>query len=291
MLFNEESSDPEFLIVREQQSIRWHAFAELGDRDGVVAAVSTRPGGVSVGPFESLNLSFAVGDDPTNVRENRRRFSTAVGIDDSRIVCAEQVHGSQVAYVDERNLGAGYTCRETAIPGVDGMVTDRPGVALWLSFADCVPVLAYDPVRVAIGIAHAGWRGTLAGISVRLVEAMSEQFGSNRSDLRVGIGPSIGPCCYAVGPEVVGDFEREWDSVEGLFPVDSGPVGPRRLNLWEANRRLLVGAGVLDRRIAVSARCTACQSGQFFSHRAQHGRAGRIAGVISLAPEGGNTRQ
>lgn len=275
--------------MREDQKARWHTFANLSHDGNVVAAVSTRHGGVSVGSLESLNLSFAVGDEPSNVRENRRRFSSAIGIDDSRVVCAEQVHGSQVSYVDESHLGAGYACRESAVPGIDGMITDRPGVALWLGFADCVPVLAYDPVRRAIGIAHAGWRGTLARIAVRLVDAMSERLGSRPSDLRVAIGPSIGPCCYAVGPDVVGSFERQWDSVEELFVVDPVSEGCQRLNLWEANRRLLVGAGVLDRRITVSARCTACQADQFFSHRAQSGRAGRIASVIALVPKGGGS--
>ncbi len=263
--------------------VGWHAFTSVGGHDEVVAAVSTRLGGVSAGPFESLNLSFSVEDDSSNVRENRRRFAAAIGVDESRVVCAQQVHGDRIGYVDESNAGAGYEAADTAVPGIDGMVTDRRGVALWLGFADCVPVLLHDPVRHAVGIAHAGWRGTLATISRRLVEAMVERFGSDPANLRAAIGPSIGPCCYTVGPDVVESFERSWSSIEGLFVVDrSGDRSPR-LNLWEANRRTLVGAGVLERRVAISGHCTSCEVEEFFSHRAQRGRAGRIAAVIALA--------
>jgi YfiH family protein len=274
----------EVISRREHDSLVWYACDSLGLSGDVVAAISTRHGGVSEDSFASLNLSYAVGDDPDRVRENRRRFAASAGFDETKIVCAEQVHGNRIAYVDERNAGAGFERRETAISDVDGLITDHPGLALWLGFADCVPILVHDPVRQAIGIAHAGWRGTLAGVASRLVEALAERLGSRVSDLNVVVGPSIGPCCYAVGSEVKAAFERVRGDAEQLF--SSANDASLRLNLWEANRLDLVRSGVQAESIAVAARCTACQVDEFFSHRAQGGRAGRIAAVIALR-EGG----
>lgn len=274
----------EVLTRRERNGVAWFACPGLGAPDKVVAAVSSRHGGVSVDSFASLNLSYAVGDDAARVRENRRRFAEAIGISEPRVVCAAQVHGNRVVYADERNAGAGYERRETAIPDADGLITDRPGVALWLGFADCVPILAYDPERRAVGIAHAGWRGTLGCIARELVESMEARLGSRRSDLNLVVGPSIGPCCYEIGQDVRNAFEQSWDDVDGLFLA--GENGKQRLDLWEANRRLLLRAGVPASNVLVSARCTACNETDFFSHRAQRGRAGRFAAVIAL-PGGG----
>jgi len=276
----ETFSDP--LIKREKSGVLWYDFGSLIG-DAVQAAVSTRRGGVSDGSFASLNLSYSVGDDPLRVRENRRRFAQAIGLDEARVTCAQQVHDNRIIYVGGGATGAGYERHETAIPGVDGMVTDRPGIGLWLMFADCVPVLAYDEVRSAVGIAHAGWRGTLAGIARVLVETMASHFGSCPSDLRLAIGPSIGPCCYTVGPEVEDAFCHAWGDAGHIFRTDDRG---RRLDLWEANRWLLTQSGVPLERIAVAGRCTRCSSDEFFSHRGQQGRAGRIAAVIALRPGG-----
>jgi len=267
-------------VRRERHGIIWYAFESLGQPGEVVAVVSTRHGGVSAGSLGSLNLSYAIGDDPERVRENRRRFAGAIGVEPSAVVCAAQVHGNRVASVDENSAGAGFDDRETAVPDVDGLVTDRPGLALWLGFADCVPILAYDPARPAVGIAHAGWRGTLAGVATELVSTMVRRFGTQPADLRVAIGPSIGPCCYTVGSDLVATFDRGCDASEDLFSI--GADGRQRLDLWEANRRLLLRAGVAAERISSTDLCTACRASEFFSHRAQNGRAGRIAAVIAL---------
>lgn len=261
-----------------ERGVVWYAFESLGAPSEVLAASSTRHGGVSEGGFASLNLGFDLGDAPEKVRENRRRFAEALGFEESKAICAAQVHGNRVVYVDEASTGAGYETPATALPDIDGLVADRPGLTLWLRFADCVPILAYDPVRPAVGIAHAGWRGTLGGIATGLVEAL-RQLGSRPEDLRVAIGPSIGPCCYEVGPDLVAAFGSARDDADELFyPSASG----RRLDLWEANRRLLVRAGVPAEQIAGGGQCTACQVDEFFSHRAQNGHAGRIAAVIGL---------
>ncbi len=272
------------LSRRERNGVVWYEFPALTATGDVVASVASRHGGVSDGSFASLNLSFAVGDEADRVRENRRRLAQAVGFREDGAVCAAQVHGRRVVYVDRQSAGAGYDRRETAIPDADGLITDQPGLTLWLGFADCAPVLAYDPRRGAVGIAHAGWRGTLAGIARELVASLETRLGCRASDLLVAIGPSIGPCCYAVGADVIRAFKTDWPSVDGLFVDGSG--GTLHLNLWEANRRLLIDAGVPAENVLISRQCTACHVNEFFSHRAQRGRAGRFAAVIGLQ-EGG----
>jgi YfiH family protein len=159
-------------------------------------------------------------------------------------------------------------------------VTDEPGTYLWLGFADCTPVLLYDPIQRAIGLAHAGWRGTVGHVVARTVEAMLREFGTRPADLLAGIGPAIGPCCYQVGPEVA-------SAVRTAFPDDPDLLTPdgsdrMRLNLPGANARLLTRLGVPAEQVELSDLCTACRTDLCFSHRAEAGRTGRLAAVIGL---------
>lgn len=265
-------------VRRERDGVAWYSVEHLGPQDSVLAAVSTRHGGVSPDSLASLNLSYRVGDDPARVRENRRRFARAVGFDEQMVVCGQQVHGNRVAYVDEGSAGAGYERAETAVPAVDGLVTDRPGVILWLVFADCVPVLAFDPTRPAVGIAHAGWRGTVSGIARELLRTMAEHVGSRPADVLVAVGPSIGPCCYEIGDDVVAATRQAFADLPPLTTVG----GRMSLDLWQANHRRLTEAGVGTSRIALCGLCTRCHADEFYSHRGQRGRAGRMAAVIGL---------
>ncbi len=171
------------------------------------------------------------------------------------------------------------------IAGVDALITACPGVMLTMRFADCVPVLLYDPVHRAVGLAHAGWRGSAAGIAARTVQAMGQAFGTEPRDLLAGIGPSIGRCCYEVDQPVIQSFSAR-------FPwwrdVVSGEAGRLHLDLWAANRRQLVDAGLADERIDVAGICTACHTGDFYSHRRESGpgsvagETGRFTAVIGL---------
>jgi hypothetical protein len=167
-------------------------------------------------------------------------------------------------------------------PQADGIITDAHDVPLVMRFADCVPVLLYDPVKRAIGLAHAGWRGTVAGIGPATVQAMVDTYGSRPADIVAGVGPSIGPCCYEVGPEVVAQVRETFGTTRGLVEPETEAHGPH-LDLWEANRRALEKAGV--QRIELSGLCTACHTHEFFSHRAEAGRTGRF-GVILVLPDG-----
>jgi YfiH family protein len=274
----------EALRTSEHHGVRWFTFRCFDPWQPVMAVVSSRHGGVSSDGKATLNLSYAVGDVPERVTENRRRLVEAIGINGTPVICAAQVHGCNVAVVDESAAGAGFSGPMSAIQTVDALVTDRPNLALWLGFADCVPIVVYDPDRPAIGIAHAGWRGTLLEVSRCLIETMQAAFGSRPAALRVAIGPSIGPCCYEVGPDVEAAFRDRWRALS--VPIFRHAGDHRHLNLWEANRRSLLAAGVPAEQIALTNTCTACEVGDFFSHRAQRGQAGRFAVIVGLR-EGG----
>jgi polyphenol oxidase len=254
---------------------------------------STRDGGISQAYGGStLNLGWTKEDNPTSVAENRRRFLGAVCGERawSALVGVKQIHSSIVRVVrkgDRALEGTLQTDEGKAVLEGDGLITDVPGVLLGVGTADCVPVLVVDVTTRVVAAFHAGWRGTVARIVERGITMMHEEYGSQAADMVAAVGPSIGPCCYTVGEEVCSEFGRQFRYAKELFvrPTDSGGV---RLNLWEANRRQLLDAGVAEASIAMMRECTACarnQSGRlrYFSHRAEHGIAGRMLNVIGVA--------
>jgi polyphenol oxidase len=266
------------LVERQSVGVTWCQLGGIDDGSRLLAAVSTRHGGVSHGGFGTLNLSASVCDDPANWRVNRERLFGALDVEPDQVSYVRQVHGTRVV------VGVPWNGREPEVASLaeaDAQMTNGPGVCLFLTFADCVPLVLFDPVRPAVGLAHAGWRGTIARIGVELVRAMETRYGCDPRDLRVAIGPSIGPCCYEVGEDVAEAFESSWPgsvSVESM----SASGQRRRANLWEANRRQLVAAGVLQENVYDYGICTACNVDRFFSHRGQSGAAGRFAVLAML---------
>jgi YfiH family protein len=242
------------------------AFPELSH------GVFTRLGGHSRPPWHSLNTGHTVGDDPQAVGANHRLICRALGFSTDDIISPYQVHGAAVAVVGARDRGR-------IIYDTDALVTQAPGVLLMLRFADCTPIWLYDPTQGAIGLAHAGWRGTVAGTARAAAEAMQSAFGSKPADLVVGIGPAIGPCCYEVGEDVALAVRNAFPD---LFPQLLVPRtnGKWHLDLWAANWHILARSGV--RQIEVAGVCTACHSEEWFSHRAEHGQTGRIGALIGL---------
>ncbi|MGE5560019.1 MAG: peptidoglycan editing factor PgeF [Chloroflexota bacterium] len=253
------------------------------DRDGVTfftvprfpagarAVFSTRLGGVSVAPYATLNVGDHVGDAPDAVAENRRRLAAAAGLPESWAT-AQQVHGCEILRVERAGDGGPLGC-------ADALITDRPGLPLAVFTADCTAVFIYDPVARAIGLAHAGWRGTASGIAGRTVAALTAAYGTRPSDLYAAIAPSIGGCCYEVDQAVTGQMrDYPW------LPSVTRPTRPGHwlLDLWAANRLQLQAAGVPAAHITMSGLCTACHTDLFFSHRAEAGRTGRQAAVMML---------
>jgi hypothetical protein len=241
------------------------------DEKGMVHGFTTRLGGVSQPPYQSLNLGRGVGDAPALVAENRQRALAALGAEPEAHVEAAQVHGRTVAVVDRADRGR-------KVEDADGLVTADPDVVLAIHAADCVPILLWDRGRGAVGAVHAGWRGTAAGVVTAAVQRMRSAFGTNPADLRVALGPAIGACHYEVDVPVAEAFGRwPW----GASVLRAGRPGHWHLDLAEANRRALADAGVPADQIWSSEYCTACHRHLFFSYRGE-GLTGRMAALIRL---------
>jgi len=254
--------------------------------EGVSHGISTRHGGVSRAPYQSLNLGVRTDDNPECVRENQQRFLHAVGSPRGRTIFARLVHGREVSIFQQNDPGnwpveraavERASCQRDQTFRSDGVVSDVPGLRFLLTFADCVPLLFVDRRRGAVGAAHAGWRGTALGVGPAVICAMQSAFGSQARDLEVAIGPSIGPCCYTVGPEVATAFHAAGSSA--VFAEDAGRS---TLDLWASNEEQLIGAGVRPESINNRRICTACTTDHFFSHRAEGGVTGRFALCIGL---------
>jgi YfiH family protein len=251
----------------------YYQFEQWAGSDQLTHGIFTRLGGVSREPWASLNLGGTVGDSPDAVRENHRRVYQTLGLDETRACTVWQVHSADCVAV------RGPVSNRRWLARADGMVTDQCGLPLMMRFADCTPILLYDPVRHVAGIAHAGWRGTVAGAAMSTLRAMQSAFGTHPHDVQAGVGPSIGPEHYQVGEEVVEALRQAFGPPDGL--VRRADDGSAYLDLWAANRLVLERAGVL--RIEVAGICTASQTDEFFSHRAESGRTGRFGAVIALA--------
>ncbi len=235
-------------------------------------AVTTRHGGVSLAPFNTLNLGSTVGDDPANVRENWQRLHQALDLDPQSTVDARQAQAAQVARVGAEQRG-------TRISNVDALMTDAPGVPLLLRFADCVPILFYDRRHRAVAIAHAGWRGTVGKVVTNTVRAMGEAFGTEPGDLAACICPSIGPCCYEIGADVQAHIREAFPEATDLLIRHNGSV---HFDLWEANARQLRELGVGE--IEVAGICTADHTEDLYSWRREQAHTGRFAALIALNP-------
>ncbi len=253
----------------DHNGLVWYSFTGPG-RD-VVRACLTRLGGVSAGQWAALNLGSTVGDDPRAVQENHRRVFDAFGITRAQVVSPFQVHGRNVARVRARDGGM-------LIPATDALITDAPGVALLLRFADCAPILFYDPVQRAVGLAHAGWRGVAAGVVPATVLALAAAFGSRPEDVWAGIGPAIGPQHYSVGVEVV-------EAIQAALPAGVQAAthceGRWMMDLPTALEAQLRAMGVTQ--VEQSGLCTASRVDEWYSHRAEAGRTGRFGVLVMLA--------
>jgi YfiH family protein len=255
---------------RQMGPLKIFEFASL-DRAELLQAVFTRRGGKSTGQWASLNVGATVGDNPEHVIQNRNLCYQACGCDPGSVFDVWQVHSARI-------LRAEAGRRLDPPPKADGMVTDQPGVVLFMRFADCVPILAYDPERRAIGLAHAGWQGTLAGVGAQLVAALCQNYGCRPENIMVGIGPSIAAHHYPVGDDVAALVQQRFGAGAGAHLQAHN--GQHSFDLWSANVAILRQAGV--GRIEVSGECTACATEDWYSHRAQHGQTGRFGVLLSL---------
>lgn len=237
-------------------------------------AVFSRHHGRSPAPFHSLNLSISVADDPTHVMANRQQAYGVFGRDHHTVVQAHLVHGNNVTPVSQANNGQ-YT------PECDGLITNQSGCALAMNFADCAPIFLYDPIKQAIGLGHAGWKGAVVDLPGAMVRAMQHTFGTTPTDLFAGIGPCIGWEEYEVDEPLVGDVQAAFaDWPRFLRKPATNAHGRYHFDLAAANQHRLQAAGV--RHIELSGFSTAARTDLFFSHRAEKGKTGRFGAIFIL---------
>ena len=270
--------------VKEKEGVTYLTYPAFESFPWVLHGFSTRLGGVSQGIYSSMNLSFTRGDEEEAVMENYRRLGAAVGFLPEDVVTSDQTHTTNVRVVTEKDRGNGIT-RPRAYTDVDGMITDVPGLVLGTFYADCVPLFFVDPVHRAVGLSHSGWRGTAGRMGEVTVQKMAAAFGSRPEDIQAAIGPSICQDCYEVSEDVILQFqqtfaEKDWGSL--FYRKENGKF---QLNLWEANRRILVEAGVPAHQISMPNLCTCCNPKFLFSHRASKGKRGNLGAFLGIRKE------
>jgi YfiH family protein len=259
-------------------TIEYLESGELSALDFMTHAFCTRRGGVSRAPYDDLNVGDLVGDREEDLLRNLNRVKDVFAIPDGRLILMRQVHGDRIHRIDKEGpLPEGLT-------ECDGLITDRPGVALGIRTADCVPLFFVDRTRRVIGAAHAGWRGTALGIAARMVATLTERFSSRPEDILAAIGPAIGPCCYEVDAPVMAAFSAMPEA--GLFSRPCPRKDRWMVDLALANRLQIQAAGVPSGNIFASGPCTMCRQDLFFSHRAAGGRVGRQISLIMLSQGG-----
>lgn len=239
---------------------------------------STRLGGVSSGRLKWLNLGFSKGEDKVIVSKNYELLCSTVGINYKDLVASDQVHGDVIYVANEHDRGKGIT-KTSDIKQVDAIITNKRKVPIITYYADCVPLFFLDTVNKAIGLCHSGWRGTIKQIGRKTAEKMFEVFGTTPKNLLVGIGPSVGQCCYEVDELVIEQLTKSFSYWRDLVKPQSNERW--RLDLWETNKRMLLEVGVKSENITLSGLCTACHSNLFYSYR-KEGATGSLASIIEL---------
>ena len=267
-------------FLQHQQNNIWHGKFSLFPEAAVAHCISTRLGGVSDKPYASLNLGLHVGDEPSKVRDNRRLLLQSLNLKPSAVCTPEQIHGDKVARVTAQDAGRGSLDYADCIPGTDALITSEPELPLMLCYADCTPILFFDPENLAIGIAHGGWKGTAASIAKKTLLSMEIEFGTKPEECLAAVGPAIGASCYTVGDEVAGIFRQN-------FPAYADKILTATENVWHldlaaAYRYELLDAGILPENLESAETCTACENQWYFSHRKEGGHTGRHAAVMAL---------
>lgn len=269
-----KSNDP---LIFHQGDLPYLSFKGLGDLPGISHAFTTRLGGVSSGYFSSMNFRYHEDESDANVRENFRRLGALLNAEPDHITIGAQSHGTGIRIVTLEDAGKGVT-RPRDYTDVDGLVTDIPGLVIGILVADCVPVFFADPVKGVVAVAHSGWRGTAGAIGAKMIGLMVEKWGSVPSDIHAAIGPSICGDCYEIGEDVAAEFADR--SFSGALKEKGD--GKYLLDLWKANRQVLLAAGLDEKNIETTDICTMCNPSLLFSHRYTQGRRGNLGAFIKL---------
>ncbi|MCR4587727.1 MAG: peptidoglycan editing factor PgeF [Lachnospiraceae bacterium] len=261
------------------------SFPGLEALPGIGHLYTTRLGGVSEGIFGDMNFSILRGDTPEHVHENYGRVAATLHIEPSHLVASYQTHTKVVRDVDEASWGMGVT-RDRDYVDVDGLITATPDTGLVIFYADCVPILFADPVKRVIAACHAGWRGTAMGIPGEVLHKMTQEYGCNIQNIHAGIGPSISGREYEVGQDVIDAFAMDYpgdvEALKEMGVIHAKGNGKFLLDLWGANARLLLNAGILPEHLEITDICTFENPELLFSHRASNGKRGVLCAFLTL---------
>lgn len=249
------------------------------ENNKVISFTSTRHGGVSENTYQSLNLGLHTGDDENAVLENRKRFSQAINIPLTQMVMAQQMHTDTVYKVTKQDAGRGALRYSESIPKTDALITNERELCITIQTADCVPVLLFDPINKAIGVVHAGWRGTVHNITGQTIKAMQTHFNCNAANIKAIIGPSISPDNYEVGDELLQAANRAFGEKANECIVQQN--NKSHFNLWQANKLQLIDSGLISENIQLSNLCTYANP-DFFSARKEGIYSGRIMSGLML---------
>ena len=269
-------------LKKAKNGVEYFSFEALEKYEGLINGFSTRIGGVSEGPYASMNLSFSrEPDNKDGVLENYKRMAEALGVKEDSFVLSYQEHSTNVRVVGKRDMGKGVSV-ERDYRNIDGLITDERGITLGAFFADCIPLYFYDRKKQVIGLAHSGWRGTCKKMGAVMIDEMAKNFGTDAKDVIACIGPGICQDCYQVSEDVYEEFSKNFkrEDIESIFREDG--KDHFRLSLWKANETVLKEAGVLPENIFTSNICTACNPDLLYSHRIMGDIRGNMAAFLAL---------
>ena len=261
--------------------IEYLTFPLLEETGMVRHLFTTRMGGVSQGIYRTMNLSYTRGDEKAAVDENYRRISSVLGCSREDIVCSDQTHTVNLRVATRQDGGKGIV-KPKDYHDIDGLLTDEPGLVLATFYADCVPLYFVDTKNRAVALAHSGWRGTVNKMGEVMLKKMHDVYGTEPEDVYAAIGPSICQECYEVGSEVADVFHQSFPAQWQKMLKNGCREGKYQLDLWEANRMVLLNAGILESHLEVTDLCTCCNSRVLFSHRASNGKRGNLAAFMEL---------
>ncbi|MFA5523561.1 MAG: peptidoglycan editing factor PgeF [Tissierellales bacterium] len=265
--------------LRQINDLEYYIIPSFEKTGLVTHGFTTRIGGISTEPFDTLNLGLKTGEKEENILGNFNKFSETFDVPLEKMVLSDQVHGTNIRIITGQDGGKGLT-KPMDYKEIDGLVTNVKGLMLLTFYADCVPLFFFDKIKSVVGVAHAGWKGTVARIGEKMINIMIDTYDSNPGDILVGIGPSIGSCCYSVRKDVHHRFNESVLAAEEILIKES--TDKWKLDLWNANRKILEENGVLSRNITISDLCTSCNNQKFFSYRKEKGITGRMSAFIQL---------
>lgn len=268
----------------EHDGVVWISSPKLDEQAWIVNGTSTRFGGVSTGHTAAMNFCNNEFDTPENVTRNREIFFDAVDIDQVNVVNTRQVHKTDIVIVDDAMLALPPDERAELNGDIDGLITNVPGTTLACYSADCCIVTIVDPVHHAVGIVHAGWRGTVAKIAAKALLLMGENYGTEPRDVICALAPCICPDCFEVGEDVVSAARDAFDKSAwpAIFTPHENGDGKYQFDIWEANAQSLIEVGVPRDSIEKPNACTCCNPDVFFSHRASQGKRGTIMTFVGI---------